>query len=111
MACVAPVCSSFALALAIPRVKAGVEVNETELACKILEINLPALPPEEPNVEHKIWLIGSVRVAVYILEPLVLAGTHVSGALGHIRRNRPAALLTVLDLERVLRWPSLVDVC
>ena len=81
-----------------------VEVNEIELAaCKtlasILRTHLSALSPEQSDIKHEIRLVGSVWVAVDVLEPLILSGTHIAGALRHIRRNRPAALLAVLNLE------------
>ena len=96
--------------------KAGVcEVNEIELAaCKtlasILRTHLSALPPEQSDIEHEVWLVGSVWVAVDVLEPLILSSSHIARPFGHVRRNRPATLLAVLYLQRILRWPSLVDV-
>ena len=55
-------------------------------------------------------MVRPVRVAIYVLEPLVLAGTHITGPPRHIRRDRSPTLLAVLYLQRVLRGAGLVDI-
>ena len=53
---------------------------------------------EELNIEHQVWLVRPVGVAVDVFEPLELASAHVVGGGWRVGRDRPAARRAVLNL-------------